>query len=448
MPWRPPVRSATILVMFLGVSRSDEFIVAASVPRDAHDSGTLDDAEAIRGAYPLVAVDDVYAAAVVGDSAELERLLGGDVRRATVPGGPYGWDALTYLCFSRYLRLRGSSDFVRAAHALLDAGADPNTGFFERAHQPEPVFESALYGAAGVAHYAELTRLLLARGADPNLGGEVAYHAPEGFDAEAMQAVVESGRLSPAGLTTVLHRKLDWTDLDGVRWLLEHRADPNALSAWGDQALHHSLARHNALGLLEVLLDFGADPTLRAPGFDDRSAVAAAARAGRADPLELFHRRGFTIELHRDDAFFGALSRGDRAGTLVFVAAEPQIVERLEAAQPGIVATLAGAGNRGAVGLALDLGFPLSADALAVAVWRERTETVHLLLARGALVSASELSLAERALTEMSEWTPHRSREILDALQADASPNWSSEPSGDGGVHYRAAVALAARRRG
>jgi ankyrin repeat protein len=395
--------------------------VAACVPRDAHASGTLDDAEAIRGAYPRVAVDDVYAAAVLGDSAELERLLRGDARRATAPGGPYGWDALTYLCFSRYLRVRGSNGFVRAAQALLNAGADPDTGFFESAHQPAPTFESALYGAAGVAHSGELTRLLLARGADPNLGGEVAYHAPEGFDAEAMQAVVQSGRLSPAGLTTMLHRKLDWTDLEGVRWLLEHGADPNAVSAWGDRALHHSLARDNALALLEALLDFGADPTLRAPGHEDRSAVAVAARAGRADALELFRRRGFAVELDGDDAFFGALSRGDRAGTLVFVAAEPRIVERLEASQPGIVATLAGAGNPAAVGLALDLGFPLSSDALAVAVWRERTETVRLLLARGALVSASELSLAERALAEMSEWTPHHSREILDALQADAS---------------------------
>jgi ribosomal protein S18 acetylase RimI-like enzyme len=43
------------------------------------------------------------------------------------------------------------------------------------------------------------------------------------------------------------------------------------------------------------------------------------------------------------------------------------------------------------------------------------------LLARGARVSASELSLAERALSEMSEWTPHHSRAILDALQAAAS---------------------------
>jgi hypothetical protein len=214
----------------------------------------------------------------------------------------------------------------------------------------------------------------------------VAYHAPEGFDAEVMHAVADSGRLSAAGLTTMLHRKLDWTDLSGVRWLLEQGADPNALSAWGDRALHHSLARGNALQLLESLLDFGADPTLRAPGPDELSAVAVAARAGRADALELFRRRGLATELDGDDAFFAALSRGDRAGTLVFVAAEPRIAERLEASQPGIVATFADAGNTAAVELAFDLGFPLSADALAVAVWRERTETVRLLLARRARV--------------------------------------------------------------
>jgi ankyrin repeat protein len=401
-------------------SDSDEFIVAACVPRDDHASGTLEAADSIREADPRLAADDIYAAAVLGDFAEVERLLGSDRAGATAPGGPYEWDALTYLCFSRYLRLRPSRGFVRAARALLEAGADPNTGFSESAHQPEPVFESVLYGAAGVAHHAELTRLLLARGADPNLGGEVAYHAPEGFDAEAMQAVVESGRLYPAGLTTMLHRKLDWTDLEGVRWLLEHGADPNALSAWGDRALHHSLDRDNALPLPEALLDFGADPTLPAPAREDRSAVAMAARCGRADALELFASRGFATELHGDDAFFAALSRGDRSATLAFVTAEPRIAERLESSQPGVVATLAGAGNTAGLGLALDLGFPMSSDALAVAVWRERTEAVQLLLARGAIVTASELALAARALIEMSEWTPHHSREILDALHANA----------------------------
>ena len=43
---------------------------------------------------------------------------------------------------------------------------------------------------------------------------------------------------------------------------------------------------------------------------------------------------------------------------------------------------------------------------------------VGLLLARGARVSESVLELAERALTEESDWTPHHSRAILDALRS------------------------------
>jgi ankyrin repeat protein len=217
----------------------------------------------------------------------------------------------------------------------------------------------------------------------------------------------------------MLHRKLDWTDLDGVRWLLEHGADPNALSAWGDRALHHSLARGNATALIETLTHYGADPSLGAPNHQDRSATALAARLGRVDALELFARRGAAIELRGDDAFFEALARADPTALQASVAADPGIVERLASQEAETVTTLAGAGNTPAVALALDLGFPLPADALPTAVWRERTDTVRLLLSRGAPVTPSVLSLAERALTEPSEWTPHHSREILEALQAE-----------------------------
>ena len=107
--------------------------------------------------------------------------------------------------FSKYLRLdRARSDgFVRAAKALLDAGASANTGFYEKNHQPEPEFESAIYGAAGVAHHAELTRLLLERGADPN-DGETPYHTPESYDNGALKVLVESGKLTEDSLATML----------------------------------------------------------------------------------------------------------------------------------------------------------------------------------------------------------------------------------------------------
>ena len=390
------------------------------MPRSAHASGTLDAADAILAAHPDLAAQDVYLGAILGDADSVVRLVAGDARIATTRGGLYGWDPLTYLCFSQYLRLRPADSFVVAAEALLDAGVDPNTGFYEPDHLPEPTFESALYGAAGVAHHAGLTRLLLARGADPNLGGEVAYHAAEGFDSEAMEAVVESGRLSSHGLSTMLARKLDWTDQRGVRWLLEHGADANALSDWGDRPLHHALARDNTLALIELLIEFGADPALGAPVCEGPSAVAMAARRARADVLELFGQSGYATALDGDDAFFAAIARGDDRAARALMNAEPGIVDRLGAETPDLVTTLAGVGNTDAVELALDLGFPLCVEALPGAVWRGWTDTVAALLARGAPVPAEVLALAERAQTEMSEWTPHRSREILDLLHGAA----------------------------
>ena len=360
----------------------DEFIVAALVPRSAHASGTLETADAILAAHPEVATADIYAAAVLGDADGVQRRLAEEPGRATARGGPCGWDALTYLCFSQYLRLRGTNAFVRAAELLLDAGAGSRHGYFDDAHQPEPTFESALYGAAGVAHHGALTRLLLARGADPNLGGEVGYHAPEGFDNEAMLAVVESGRLSASGLTTMLHRKLDWTDLDGVHRLLERGADPNAISAWGDRALHHSLARGNTLPLLEALLDHGADPSCRR-----RTTMTGARRRSRREP------GGPT----RWSCSSGAASRSSCAATTrssrpcraatAQAPARSRRRSRARRAARGRAAVsrsaLAGTGTR-RPSSSPSTSVPLSADALPTAVWRERTGGVRLAPRRAA----------------------------------------------------------------
>src|SRR5439155_27004541 len=188
------------------MSRIDDsvaaFIDAACVPLESgHASGTLDAAQAILAAQPEVAGHNIYTAAVLGDDAAVRRFLAIDPGNATTKGGTRGWDALTHLCFSRYLRLdpARSEGFVRAAAALLDAGAGPNSGWYEMNHQPKPEWESVLYGAAGVAHHEGLTRLLLERGADPN-DGETPYHAPESYAMGVLRALVESGKLNDESL--------------------------------------------------------------------------------------------------------------------------------------------------------------------------------------------------------------------------------------------------------
>src|SRR5262249_40225572 len=151
---------------------ADAFLIAASVPRNAHSSGTLDQANDLLNQHQGLAAATIHTAAAAGDDSTVRHFLEVDRNQATIKGGPYGWDALTHPCFSRYLRLDRSRTpaFVRAARALLDSGANPNTGWFEQDHQPAPEWESAIYGAAGVAHNAEMTRLLLDYGADPNDG--------------------------------------------------------------------------------------------------------------------------------------------------------------------------------------------------------------------------------------------------------------------------------------
>jgi hypothetical protein len=210
--------------------------------------GSLDRVEAILAEHPEIAAADIYTAALVGDDATLRRFLAEDPASATAAGGAHGWDALTYVCFSKYLRLdRARTDgFMRAATALLDAGANPITGFWEEQHQPKPEWESALYGAAGVAHHAELTRLLLARGADPN-DEETPYHAPETYDNATLEALLDSGKLNAESLVTMLLRKADWHDFAGLRLLLDRGADPNRRTRWGYTALHQAVRRDNDL---------------------------------------------------------------------------------------------------------------------------------------------------------------------------------------------------------
>jgi len=408
------------------------FIRAACVPVDGswHASGTLDEAQAILAAHPEVSWSSIYAAAILGEEAGVRRFLALDPGTATAPGGPYGWDPLTHLCFSRYLRLDSarSEGFLRAAIALLDSGASANTGFLSTDHDP-PEFESAIYGAAGIAHHPELTRLLLGRGADPN-DGETPYHAPETLDDRALHVLVESGKVNADSLTTMLHRKLDWRHYEGVAWLLDHGADPNRISHWGHRALAHALGRTSPLRYFQLLLDHRADPTL--PSADGTFPAALAARTGRADVLDLFAQRGFPFALTGDDAFLDACARGDEAAARAFIGGEPGLVARLQAREGALVADFAGAGNTDGVRLLLDLGFGLdsctsrggtNADPpLHVAVWRGWLGTVKLLVARAAPLEATNrggatpLALAVRALVERSDWTPHATPDIVAVL--------------------------------
>jgi ankyrin repeat protein len=428
----------------------DEFIRAACAPRDGgHSGGTLDRANELLEMLPAPAVNDICVASILGDSTVIAANLARDPASATATCAPFGWDPLTYLCFSRYLRLDAAraDAFLESARLLLHAGADANTGFFEPGHEPEPTFESVLYGAAGIAHNESLTRLLLQHGANPN-DEEVVYHAPEGWDLGAFRAVLESGELTPDSLTMMLLRKIDWHDIEGMRLTLQHGADPTRRSRWNTSPLAHAIRSDNDVDCVALLLDHGADPT--APE-EPRTPVAMAAWAGRSDLLTLFAQRGFSIALDGVNALIAACAQCNAPRVQALAAAEPAHVTELLSHSAELLMRFAGVGNTCGVAHLLDLGADVStphplgfgyfgiapqSTPLHVASWRARHDTLRLLLQRGAPLDVPDgagqtpLALAVRACVD-SYWTERRSPASVSALlSAGASVSSARYPCG------------------
>ena len=391
---------------------ADAFIEAACVPRNAsHQSGDLDEAERLLAQSPGVARSSIHTAAILADEEGVRSFLAHDPAAATAVGGPHEWNALTHLCFSRYLRLdRARADaFVRTARALLDAGAGANTGFTELIDHPNPrpLLESAIYGAAGIAQHAELTRLLLERGANPN--DEETPYVPESDDNTVLSVLLESGRLTADSLTTMLVRKADCHDGDGLRLLLVGGADPSRMTRWGVTGLHQAIRRDNALTAIEALLDAGADPAL--PARDGRSPAQMAAWRGRGDVLARFEARGQLAPLSGVDRLIAACARDDRQTVATLRASEPAINAAMLLHGGTLLAQFAGVGNAAGVTCLLECGVSPTAlsvhgdgyfgvaphsTALHVAAWRAWPEVVTLLIARGAPVNAQTAGAARR----------------------------------------------------
>ena len=414
--------------------------------------GGLEDAERLRAKYPALIGADLHTAAVLGDDVAVRRLLAADPAGVSRKAPPYNGDALNYLGLSKYLRLEPARTpgFLRSASALLDAGADPNTGFWT--DPPHPEFETVLYGAAGVAHHEGLTRLLLERGADPN-DGEVAYHSPESDDLGAIKALVETGRLTPDSLSIMLVRKSDWHHLEGVKYLLDHGADPAYQAKWGLSPLLHALARDNSLEIIKALLDHGADANRR--GSDSRTreemtGVRLAARRGRGDVLAELDARGIPVRLEGLDRLLELCARGDPRGASALAARDHAVIRELSADGARALAEFTGTWNLNGVRTLLDLGVPVDAryagdgyfdiapesTALHVAAWKTVPALVQLLVERGADVNARDgkgrtpLMLAVKGCVD-SYWTERRTPEPARLLlAAGASQEGVKRPTG------------------
>ncbi len=409
--------------------------------------GSLEEAEQMLAAHPEIAACDIFTASITGDAEAVRQFLAEDPENATAVSDPFGGNALVYLCLSKYLRHNKdkSNDFIAAATALLDAGADPNSGFLVKGDYPE--FETALYGAAGVAHDAALTRLLLSRGADPN-DEEAVYHSPETYDNDAMKALVETGKLMKENLSVMLIRKIDWHDYEGLKYMLDHGADPNGERKRGWYALHHSLMRANALPFIELLLGHGADPLLLKNGFN---AITLAACEGRADVLQLLAQKGVNIRLEGIYELIAACAQGDEDAVKAIVAQAPSLVQQILFMGGELLSRFSVGGNAAGVQQLLKTGVPVDAPyrmgdgyysippgslAIHVAAWRGFPAIVQVLIDAGSPVDVPDkhghtpLALAVKACVD-SYWKERRSPDSVRALlAAGASAKQIALPTG------------------
>jgi ankyrin repeat protein len=253
----------------------------------AATSGQKARADAMLAARPEIA-DDPWAALVLG------RGWRGDPNR---PGGPLSWAPILYVSHSVY----ANADLARE---LLARGADPNATFTNEYGEM-----SALYGAAGVVHDPELTRVLLEAGANPD-DGESVYHSVAADSPDCLRLLLAHG--AQATGTNGLGHALDYDRIEPVRMLLEAGADPNEHAH-----LAHAVRRGRGPEFLELLVEHGAE--LDRPGGETwrgdvplRTAYAHSVLRNREDNAELLARLGASTELDPTDAAVAALARGER----------------------------------------------------------------------------------------------------------------------------------------
>lgn len=405
----------------------EESAIAAFL-KEATWHGDLPAAEKLAAVLPY-ARQHAALAAVLGETECLRELLAKDKTLVFARYPPYDTTALVYACLSKYLRsdLSRSGDCFGCASLLLEAGADPNAGFMTTGAFPE--FETALYGAAGVAQHEALTRLLLQYGADPN-DVEAVYHSPETHENGAMQALVETGRVTPDHLDLMLVRKADFHDYNGVAWLLQHGANPNGVNEGRWCALHHSIARENHIAIIDLMLDAGGDPGVVLKG---KTAAAQAAWFGRGDVLDHMEARHGELPLNAFERLLAMLAKGQQSE---FRASVGEHRPALMQAASFLMARHAGIGNTAGLGALLAEGVPVDIPfaegdgyfeiprgvrPLHIAAWRNRPEAVTLLLQAGADPLAPDprgntpLQWAVRAAVH-SYWMERRSTEVAEAL--------------------------------
>jgi ankyrin repeat protein len=348
-------------------------------------------------AHPELAVYNFATAVILGDAARVQAEITRDPALATRVDARTGWTPLHAACASRWHQLdpARAGGLVAVTRLLLDAGADPGghaPGRRGRGGAWTPL-RCAVAGAAN----PPIVALLLERGAVPD-DHDLYLAGFGGDDHQSLRLLLRHATDVPGMAEMALAAPISQNDTEGVRLLLEAGADPRRYADDNGapaSAAYEAVRAGCSAELLKLLLSHGADPDR--PGSDGRSPFTLASVEGRADLAAVLLEHGAADDTTDTDRFLAACQHADRAAVQEQLAQDPGLLGRIsEGQQAAALIRAAETGHTPALGLMLDLGFPVGArgedgsTALHAAAYAGSADAVRLLLDRGANLEARD----------------------------------------------------------
>jgi ankyrin repeat protein len=389
--------------------------------------------------HPGIAHANLFTELVLGDAEAVEVHLRAHPEAAVQRGGAQNWEPLLYVCHTclHHDSPERANGLVRIARGLLEQGANPNGKYDWNWHRELP--RTALWGSLIAMGHISLAEILLESGADPTDGVSMHIAAGSG-NLPALELLHRFGANVngiPGGVPPLSYI-LGWAkpeNIAGVRWLLEHGADPNL--AWaepGDAPLHIAAQRWD-VPMVELLVSDGADIHQRRP--DGRTAHTLAALHGNDEIAAWLLRHGAKEELSPLERFVSACTSGDPARAGLLLAEYPNLRDQLRTEHHLMMHVPAERGDSRVLETMLDCGFdPNAKDAQGVtalhrAAMAGRADAVRVLLAHGASANALDGMFAATPLVWACEGWSHGSQAGADhvgvarlLLAAGSSREW------------------------
>ncbi len=361
---------------------AEEFLRLACLIYGGDDRSRPEAATAMLRRDPSLADRSIHTAAAAGDASAAAAFLAADRSLASVAGGPFAWEPLMYLAYSRLVSADARLSSLAVVRLLLEHGADPNVGYL----WDGTYLFTALTGAFGCGEDAPnqpphpdaigLARLLLEAGADPN-DDQTIYNRHFRPDNDYLELLLEFGLGGP--------RRGPWAARLGELLTSPPLLLEDALVFCAD---NDAFAERVAL-----LLAHGVDPDgqgTRHPALRGQRPIERAQLAGAVRNAEALLAAGARAPAEDEaDALLAACTRGDRDSVARALRDHRELAATAMKRHPRALVDAAERGNARGVELLARIGYDVNARrtgraALHLAAYQGDRALCELLLRLGA----------------------------------------------------------------